>query len=443
MTTETTVENVNDNATNDDNATNAVAWPYHVNPETGRANKCYKVDRCRFGIPADQHYATAAEALAHAPAKEGGSAKAPAKEKVTSKAKAKEVAAAEAPAKPAKKRGRPTKAEAAAKAAAAAAEAENGGAEVNSEPLAEIASEAPAAPAKKRGRPRKNPAPAPVDELFGAAEEVAKTEVIATEASTPQEVAGEPTVKNTSDGILTGQALLDAQKHDTKVNKLYVQREEQQALLTGNLRTLAHRMGLNLKKRIDPDKVIARAEASTDPDRIKKYLDWAKENLAAVEDAQAKIEKLDKNYTGWARYFIVPGGHIHTSTQCRTCNHSWEHPTQFEWLTTFSGEKLEDVVKQHGAVLCTVCFPEAPLDWTNYFDRLAEEKKKTQCAGSATWDYDLDTARLGQPSGNYGVCEHCGEQISITSTGKLRAHRSPAVVDAAEKMTADAVKVKA
>jgi hypothetical protein len=101
------------------------------------------------------------------------------------------------------------------------------------------------------------------------------------------------------------------------------------------------------------------------------------------------------------------------------------------------------VVKQHGAVLCTVCFPEAPLDWTNYFDRLAEEKKKTQCSGSATWDYDLDTARLGQPSGNYGICEHCGEQISITSTGKLRAHRTPAVVDAAEAMTADAAKAKA
>jgi hypothetical protein len=419
-TTASTIDNVNDNA--NDNDTNAVAWPYHVNPETGRANKCYKVDRCRFGIPADQHYATAAEALAHAPAKDAGTAKAPAKEKVTRK-----------PRTP-----RATK---------AAKAVEPQGAEVASEPLAEVVSEAPAAPAKRRGRPRKNPLPAektsPVDELFGAAEQVAQAEVPTAEAQASEKVAGEPTVAKTADGILKGKDILDAQKHDTKVNKLYIQREEQQALLTGNLRTLAHRMGINLKKRIDPDKVIARAEASTDPDRIKKYLDWAKENLAAVEDAQQKIEKLDKNYTGWARYFIVPGGHIHTSTQCRTCNHSWEHPTQFEWLTTFSGEQLEDVVKQHGAVLCTVCFPEAPLDWTNYFDRLAEEKKKTQCSGSATWDYDLDTARLGQPSGNYGICEHCGEQISITSTGKLRAHRTPAVVDAAEAMTADAAKAKA
>lgn len=416
-TTASTTENMNDNANNDD--ANAVAWPYHVNPETGRANKCYKVDRCRFGIPADQHYATAAEALAHAPEKVAGAAKVPAKEKAVAKAPA--------------KRGRPTKAAVAAKAAAAAPAETEATAEVASEPLAEVAVAEKPAP-KRRGRPAKARA---VDELFAGAEEVAAAVVPADEAQKESKVVTK------ANGILEGKDRLEAQKHDAKVNKLYVEREEQQALLTGNLRTLAHRMGINLKKRIDPEKVIARAEAAESRDRIQKYLDWAKANLVAVQDLQLKIEKLDKDYKGWARYFIVPGGHIHESTQCRTCNHSWEHPTQFEWLTNFSATPLEEVVDQHGAVLCTVCFPEAPLDWTNYFDRLAEEKKKTQCPGSATWDYDLDTARLGQPTGNYGICEHCGEKISITSTGKLRAHRSPAVVDAAEAMTADAAKAKA
>lgn len=422
-TTVSTTENMNDNDNTNNDATNAVAWPYHVNPETGRANKCYKVDRCRFGIPADQHYATAAEALAHI---SGTTAPAAATAAVT-------------PEKVPAKRGRPAKAKAAV-------------AETPAAPAEEKA------PAKRRGRPAKakvaTAAPAEevlvedtslsaeeslgeVSEVVAAAEKVAAAEVPASE---PQASAPVP---RSHDGILTGPDRIAAQKHDARVNKLYVQREEQQALLTGNLRTLAHRMGINLKKRIDPEKVIARAEQAESRERIQKYLDWAKENLAAVEDAQQKIERLDKEYSGWNRYFIVPGGHIHTSTQCRTCNHSWEHPTQFEWLTNFSGAELKDVVDQHGAVLCTVCFTEAPLDWTNYFDRLAEEKKKTQCSGSATWDYDLDTARLGQPTGNYGICEHCGEKISITSTGKLRAHRTPAVVDAAEAVTADAAKAKA
>lgn len=394
------------NGANTEAATEATAWPYHVNPETGRANKCYKVNNCRFGIPADQHYETAAEALAHAPKKDAGDTAPAASEKVPAK------------------RGRPAKKKAAETTEAATAEA------------------APPKPARKARKPRgANAAAVAVTTTEAAAEVIAVADEVASAETPASEPQAEAKIETAADGILEGQALQDARKHDAKVNKLYKEREEQQALLTGNLRTLAHRMGINLKKRIDPDKVIARAEASESPERIQKYLDWAKGNLAAVQTAQAKIEKLDNDYAGWARFFIVPGGHIHTSTQCRTCNHSWEHPTQFEWLTDFSGGKLEDVVDQHGAVLCTVCFPEAPLDWTNYFDRLAEEKKKTQCSGSATWDYDLDTARLGQPTGNYGICEHCGDQISITSTGKLRAHRAPAVVDAAEAVTAEAAKV--
>jgi hypothetical protein len=428
----TTTATTTENSTTE---TTAVNWPYHVNPETGRANKCYKVDNCRFGIPADQHYATAAEALAHAPAKDAakvkGTRKADREEVVVEDTAATETTAeAEAPAAetaaPVKKRGRgrPRKVQ---------PEAPTGAIEGVKE-----GTEAPAP--KRRGRPKKaESAVAPeatAAEVIEAADEAASTEVLAEEAQPAAEI------KVIKGGLLQGKSLEEARKHDAKINKLYVEREEQQALLTGNLRTLAHRMGLNLKKRIDPDKVLARAEASESPERIQKYLDWAKQNLAAVNQAQAQIEKLDNDYAGWARYFIVPGGHVHTSTQCRTCNHSWEHPTQFEWLTDFSGAKLEDVVEQHGAVLCTVCFPEAPLDWTNYFDRLAEEKKKSQCSGSATWDYDLDTARLGQPSGNYGICEHCGEKISITSTGKLRAHRSPEVIAAAEAVAKEAAKIK-
>jgi len=39
-------------------------YPYHINPNTNRANKCYKPGDCRFNISQDEHYATATEALA-------------------------------------------------------------------------------------------------------------------------------------------------------------------------------------------------------------------------------------------------------------------------------------------------------------------------------------------------------------------------------------------
>lgn len=299
-------------------------YPYHINPETGRANKCYKVDNCRFGIPADQHFATAAEALASREASGNAS-----------------------------------------------------------------------------------------------------TEVTAGQAVDPK-VATSKTPSGK--GVRTPAD--EAQSHDAKMAKLFAERNRQRDLAIGNVRTLAHRLGLNLKKRrLDPEQVIARAEAAVNdpskPINLDPYLSWAQENLAAMEKLQDQLDKADKSYAGWSRFYRVPGGRIHTTVTCRTCNHSWEHPTEFEWLADLSGLTEKDAVEKYGPVLCTVCYPEAPPEWTDYFERAAEEKKKTRCPGSGTWDYNLETARLGHATGNWGQCEHCGQKVSITSTGKLRAHRLP------------------
>lgn len=35
---------------------------YHINPETGRSNKCYAEQQCRFGLSREEHYGSAAEA---------------------------------------------------------------------------------------------------------------------------------------------------------------------------------------------------------------------------------------------------------------------------------------------------------------------------------------------------------------------------------------------
>lgn len=35
---------------------------YHINPETGRSNKCYAEQQCRFGLALDEHYNSAEEA---------------------------------------------------------------------------------------------------------------------------------------------------------------------------------------------------------------------------------------------------------------------------------------------------------------------------------------------------------------------------------------------
>lgn len=325
-------------------------YPYHINPETGRPNKCYKVDNCRFGIPADQHYATREEAVA---ARDGG--------KVT----------------------------------------------VGTTATSTTSSQSTAAQ--------------------GAAETTTDSNVLTEQAPTAKvktgkKASGESNVRTPQD---------EAEQHDEQLAQWFAERNEQRSFAVGNVRTLAHRLGINLKKRrLDPERVIARAEAAVnDPNKpvtLDPYLSWAQENLAKMSELQSKIDNADRSYAGWARYYRVPGGRIHTSVDCRTCNHSWEHPTEFEWLYDLSGKTEKDAVDAYGPVLCTVCYPDAPMEWTDYFERAAEEKKKTHCPGSGTWDYNLETARLGHATGNWGICEHCEQKVSITSTGKLRSHRKPA-----------------
>ena len=110
------------------------------------------------------------------------------------------------------------------------------------------------------------------------------------------------------------------------------------------------------------------------------------------------------------------------STACSTCNKG-ETPTEFGWLTDLSALTEADAVTTHGALLCTVCFPSAPVEWTNFYETQAAAKKAARCPGSGTRDYPRETARMGYAAGNYGTCSHCGQNTTLTATNKLRGHK--------------------
>lgn len=119
---------------------------------------------------------------------------------------------------------------------------------------------------------------------------------------------------------------------------------------------------------------------------------------------------------GWSRFYLVQnnGGHIHSSQRCSTCFIT----TRFGWLPSVSGKTEAEAVAEFGAILCTVCYPTAPTEWT-------DRRDDSLCQGSGTWDYPRETARLGYYSGNYGVCEHCGGRVTVSKTGKMRKHKNP------------------
>jgi hypothetical protein len=92
----------------------------------------------------------------------------------------------------------------------------------------------------------------------------------------------------------------------------------------------------------------------------------AQEELASrqgeVDRVREEIDELEQGYTGWSRFFLVTSsnGHIHSSMHCSSCRIT----TRFGWLPQLSGKGEAEAVKECGPTLCTVCFPEAPTEYT-------------------------------------------------------------------------------
>lgn len=161
---------------------------------------------------------------------------------------------------------------------------------------------------------------------------------------------------------------------------------------------------------------------------------------ARREAAEAKVEAImvearplaeaardfDKaNYEGWNRFFTVPDGHIHRSTSC----HSLRITTRIGWTPSLSGRTEAEAVADLGPTMCTICFPSAPVEWTNGLDAKAQAKKDAECPGSRTTDWVKAAKDAGQTpkyGRRYQTCPHCSKSVSVTSYGNLRAHKKEA-----------------
>lgn len=134
---------------------------------------------------------------------------------------------------------------------------------------------------------------------------------------------------------------------------------------------------------------------------------------AALGALRERARELAEAYTGWSRFFLVPDGHIHRSMACSTCRVT----TQFGWLPDLSGDTEEAAVAAHGALLCTVCYPSAPVEWTNAHELAAAARAAARCDGSGQGPEQ----RRGWTR---GTCRVCGTWQTLTPSGYVRAHRA-------------------
>ncbi|ONH62401.1 hypothetical protein CcI49_03205 [Frankia sp. CcI49] len=88
---------------------------------------------------------------------------------------------------------------------------------------------------------------------------------------------------------------------------------------------------------------------------------------SAATRLRAELERIERREQAiadqyrrdlWTRYWVVPGGHVHSSTACHTC-----YPTtRFVFLPALSGKARREVVELAGERACTACFPDAPVE---------------------------------------------------------------------------------
>ena len=157
-------------------------------------------------------------------------------------------------------------------------------------------------------------------------------------------------------------------------------------------------------------------------DEIERPVNRWHETVAKIEANREEAKPMEARFNReqWSRFFLVTnkGGHIHSSLQCSTT-----YPTtSFAWLPTLSGLTEEDAVKEHGAILCSVCFPSAPVEWTMGHER----DTSNECPGSRSYDYEEATWRQTSYTGTgHAICSHCGQSIGTSKTRKMRRHDKP------------------
>ncbi len=107
----------------------------------------------------------------------------------------------------------------------------------------------------------------------------------------------------------------------------------------------------------------------------------------AIRDQAAPLEAIYRAEQ-WSRFFIVQNnnGHIHSSMECSTCNRQTSERTRFGWLPNLSGLNEADAVEAHGMILCSVCFPSAPVEWTNGVSKVDQATKAARAAEKAEKD---------------------------------------------------------
>lgn len=214
---------------------------------------------------------------------------------------------------------------------------------------------------------------------------------------------------------------------DTDLAELRAQLDKAVSVFDGALNSIHTKVGDRKGRhgyRLSHDEARAQAREALDNRTLRRFdhdvvtraFDILDEQDEIITALTARIAPLDAEYARrpWSRFILVlaSGGHIHSSNYC--AGGSIRVTTQLAWNPQLSGKTEAEAVAELGPLLCTHCFPTAPVEYT------IGKPKPQHCAGSGEAPVSGTVTRLRRNTS--GRCTGCQVSRPLTQYGVVRAH---------------------
>lgn len=126
------------------------------------------------------------------------------------------------------------------------------------------------------------------------------------------------------------------------------------------------------------DKLEKGALMAWDERNARKAIEALAAIRADLEWIADRTNELERHYreAPWSRFFLVTSssGHVHSSMHCSTCYAT----TTYGWLPELSGLDEQAAVAELGPALCSVCFPDAPVEMVGGKITKAEAERRAR-----------------------------------------------------------------
>jgi len=98
---------------------------------------------------------------------------------------------------------------------------------------------------------------------------------------------------------------------------------------------------------------------------------------AKEQEISLRIIELQDSYSGWTRWEVCHGGHLHDMTNHNRCSSldRGVNMSHTSWIPAFAAMQWDEVAEQLSAdtIVCSICFPDAPVE---YRESREEPKEK-------------------------------------------------------------------